>query len=76
LPAGGIFAGPYNIHTQKLRRITTMAFKAEKHDFIPFEKKVWLSSPTMHGDERKWVDKAIETNWVSTIGENVNHIER
>ena len=42
----------------------------------PFEKKVWLSSPTMHGDEQKWVDYAIETNWVSTIGENINEIEK
>lgn len=42
----------------------------------PFEKKVWLSSPTMHGDEQKWVDEAIRTNWVSTVGENINEIER
>ena len=26
----------------------------------PFEKKVWLSSPTMHGDEQRWVDEAIQ----------------
>lgn len=31
-----------------------------------FEQKVWLSSPTMHGEEQHWVDKAIQTNWVST----------
>ena len=42
----------------------------------PFEKKVWLSSPTMHGDERRWVDEAIETNWVSTVGANINEIEK
>lgn len=42
----------------------------------PFEKKVWLSSPTMHGDEQKWVDDAIETNWVSTVGANINEVER
>ena len=34
-----------------------------------FESKIWLSSPTMHGDEQKWVDEAIRTNWVSTVGE-------
>ena len=34
----------------------------------PFEKKVWLASPTMHGDEQRWVDEAIQTNWVSTVG--------
>ena len=42
----------------------------------PFENRVWLSSPTMHGDERKWVDDAIEKNWVTTIGENIDEIER
>ncbi len=42
----------------------------------PFEKKVWLSSPTMHGEEQYWVDEAIRTNWVSTIGENINEVER
>jgi len=45
-------------------------------DIEPFEKKIWLSSPTMHGDEQKWVDGAIKTNWVSTVGENINEIER
>ena len=43
---------------------------------IPFENKIWLSSPTMHGDEQKWVDEAIRTNWVSTVGENINEVER
>ena len=56
-----------------------------KHDFLhdprfagikPFEKKVWLSSPTMHGDEQHWVDDAITTNWVSTVGANINEVER
>ena len=42
----------------------------------PFKSKVWLSSPTMHGDEQKWVDDAIQTNWVSTVGANINEVER
>lgn len=42
----------------------------------PEENKVWLASPTMHGDEQKWVDLAISKNWVSTIGENINEIEK
>lgn len=41
----------------------------------PFESKVWLSSPTMHGEEQKWVDEAIRTNWVSTVGANINEVE-
>ena len=43
---------------------------------VPFEKKVWLASPTMHGDEQHWVDDAIQTNWVSTVGANINEVER
>jgi len=41
-----------------------------------FEKKVWLSSPTMHGDELKYVTEAYETNWMSTVGKNINEVER
>ena len=41
----------------------------------PFKAKVWLSSPTMHGDEQRWVDEAIATNWVSTVGANIDAIE-
>lgn len=42
----------------------------------PFENKVWLSSPTMHGDELKYVTEAYETNWMSTVGANINEVER
>ena len=41
----------------------------------PFKTKVWLSSPTMHGDEQYWVDEAIQTNWVSTVGANIDAVE-
>ncbi len=42
----------------------------------PFEKKIWLSSPTMHREEQHWVDDAILTNWVSTVGANIDVIEQ
>ena len=42
----------------------------------PFEHKVWLATPTMHGDEIKYVQEAYETNWMSTVGENINEVER
>jgi len=45
-------------------------------EFKRFEKKIWLSSPTMHGDEMKYMKEAYETNWMSTLGENINEIER
>ncbi len=41
-----------------------------------FKKKVWLSTPTMHGDEIKYVKDAYDSNWMSTIGENINETER
>lgn len=41
-----------------------------------FKSKVWLSSPTMHGDEQRWVDDAIKTNWVSTVGANIDAVEK
>lgn len=42
----------------------------------PFESKVWLSSPTMHGEELEYVKEAYETNWMSTVGANINESER
>ena len=42
----------------------------------PFGSRVWLSSPTMHGDEQHWVDDAIATNWVSTVGRNIDEVEQ
>ena len=42
----------------------------------PFEKRVWLASPTMHGEEQKYVNLAFEQNWITTAGENVNEVER
>ena len=44
--------------------------------FEPFEKKVWLSSPTMHGSEIEYITEAYETNWMSTVGENINQVEQ
>ena len=41
-----------------------------------FEKKVWLATPTMHGEELEYVKEAYETNWMSTVGKNINEVER
>ena len=45
------------------------------NELKPFDKKIWLSSPTMHGEELEYIKEAIETNWVSTAGENINKLE-
>ena len=37
---------------------------------------MWLATPTMHGDELKYVTEAYETNWMSTVGQNINEVER
>ena len=42
----------------------------------PFKEKIWLSSPTMHGEELKYMQEAYEKNWMSTVGENINEVER
>jgi len=51
-----------------------MAFK-RFNDFKPFENKLWISSPTMHGDELTYMEEAYSTNWMSTVGKNINEIE-
>ena len=42
----------------------------------PFEKKIWLASPTMHGEELAFVQDAFDKNWITTAGENVNELEK
>ncbi len=44
-------------------------------EFKPFDHKIWLASPTMHGEEQLFVKEAFDTNWVSTVGENINKFE-
>ena len=41
-----------------------------------FKEKVWLATPTMHGPEIEYVKEAYETNWMSTVGANINEVER
>lgn len=48
----------------------------KEKELKPFKNKIWLSSPTMHGDEQKYIKEAFDTNWVSTVGENINQLEK
>ena len=52
-----------------------MAFEY-KGRFEKFENKVWLSSPTMYPDSMQYVMEAYETNWMSTVGANINEVEK
>ena len=45
-------------------------------EFESFNNKIWLSTPTLHGDELRFITDAIETNWVSTEGANLKEIEQ
>ena len=51
-----------------------MAFK-DSGDIKPFADKIWLSSPTMHGPEADYMMEAYKTNWMSTVGKNIDEIE-
>lgn len=44
-------------------------------DTMNDKKRIYLSSPTMHGDEQRFVAEAFDTNWVAPLGPNVNHFE-
>lgn len=39
-------------------------------------KRIYLSSPTMHGEEQEFVKEAFDTNWVAPLGPNVNNFEK
>ncbi len=41
-----------------------------------FENKIWLATPTMHGEEKKYIDVAFDENYITTAGDNVNEVER
>jgi dTDP-4-amino-4,6-dideoxygalactose transaminase len=41
-----------------------------------FENKVFLATPSMHGEELKYIQEAYDTNWMTTAGTNINEVER
>ena len=45
-------------------------------DIKPFEKRVFLATPTMHGEEQKYINEAFDLNWVTTAGKNIDEIEK
>lgn len=48
----------------------------EREKLVPFEKTLYLSSPTMHAEERLYVQEAFDTNWMSCLGKNIDEVER
>ena len=50
--------------------------KSRIMELTAFKNKVWLATPTMHGEEQKYVQEAFDTNWVSTVGANLEELEK
>lgn len=48
----------------------------KRKDLKPFDHKIYLASPTMHGEELKYMTEAYETNWMSTVGKNIDEVEK
>ena len=61
--------------TSDISGVKPNATAAHVDDIPPFEKTIWLSSPTMHGEELQYMTEAYEQNWMSTIGKNIDIVE-
>ena len=59
-----------------IKRQLLGVYRAEQEEnTMNDRKRIYLSSPTMHGDEQQFVAEAFNTNWVAPLGPNVNHFE-
>ncbi len=65
-----------NIKSKAVHINTVSGFCYIKGYHIAMNEKIWLATPTMHGDELKYMKEAFDTNWMSTVGENINEVER
>lgn len=57
------------------KNIISNKFNFSEQKIESFKSKIWLSSPSMHGLELEYMKQAFDTNWMSTVGENINVIE-
>ncbi len=69
------FEENHKIVEEKIGEIVAQIRKKKEAKGMNYE-KIWLATPTMHGDELKYVTEAYETNWMSTVGANINEVER
>ena len=56
--------------------MTTASIFVWNREIIMEEKRIYLASPTMHGEEQKYIKEAFDTNWVAPLGPNVNAFEQ
>lgn len=47
-----------------------------KRRSMSIKNRIFLSSPTMHGDENRYIQEAFETNWIAPLGPNVDGFEQ
>ena len=69
------YAENHKFVEEKIGDIVTSIRKKKEEKKMEYE-KIWLATPTMHGDELKYMQEAFETNWMSTVGANINEVER
>lgn len=69
------YAQNHAIVEEKIGEIVTQIRKKKEEKRMENE-KIWLATPTMHGEELEYVKEAYETNWMSTVGVNINEVER
>lgn len=68
----------YERKQENVKIMTGYSFREDKrfHGIQPSADRLWLSSPTMHGEELDYIKEAYETNWMSTVGENIEKLEQ
>ena len=69
-------ANLYMPEKKSVKAVKPSETATEIKDIPAFEKTVWLAAPAMHGEELKYMTEAYETNWMSTIGKNIDEVER
>ncbi len=69
------FEDNHKLVEEKIIQIVTAIRKKKEENKVANE-KIWLATPTMHGEELKYMQEAYDTNWMSTVGANINEVER
>ncbi len=69
------YAENHGVVKEKINEIVKQIRKKKEEKVMEYE-KIWLATPTMHGEELKYMQEAYDTNWMSTVGANINEVER
>ena len=69
------YAENHRIVEEKVNEIVKQ-IKQKKEAKEMTQERIWLATPTMHGEELKYMQEAFDSNWMSTVGTNINEVER